>query len=154
MYQIDRWRFATQGSHIWKMAASSPYVLYEPRHDAGEHGAWQESFDVAVDEDDDSPPWRFRERMKTTSVALVLCLNVGTDPPDVVKPSPCARMECWMNPFSQNRRKSLELIGNALQSQYANLQSRAVYRQLLDPTVNVVFSHRFYSMGFGQGSSR
>lgn len=34
--------------------------------------------------------------MKTVSVALVLCLNVGVDPPDVVKISPCARMECWM----------------------------------------------------------
>ena len=35
-------------------------------------------------------------QMKTVSVALVLCLNVGVDPPDVVKTSPCARMECWI----------------------------------------------------------
>ena len=34
--------------------------------------------------------------MKTVSVALSLCLNIGIDPPDVVKTSPCARMECWM----------------------------------------------------------
>ncbi|KAJ4944639.1 hypothetical protein JOQ06_013182 [Pogonophryne albipinna] len=34
--------------------------------------------------------------MKTVSVALVLCLNVGVDPPDVVKTSPCARLECWI----------------------------------------------------------
>ena len=34
--------------------------------------------------------------MKTVSVALVLCLNVGVDPPDVVKPQPCARVECWI----------------------------------------------------------
>ena len=34
--------------------------------------------------------------MKTVSVALVLCLNVGVDPPDVVKISPCARLECWI----------------------------------------------------------
>lgn len=34
--------------------------------------------------------------MKTVSVALVLCLNVGVDPPDVVKTSPCARQECWI----------------------------------------------------------
>jgi regulator-associated protein of mTOR len=27
---------------------------------------------------------------------LVLCLNVGVDPPDVIKISPCARMECWI----------------------------------------------------------
>ena len=35
-------------------------------------------------------------QMKTVSVALVLCLNVGVDPPDVVKTSPCARLECWI----------------------------------------------------------
>lgn len=34
--------------------------------------------------------------MKTVSVALVLCLNVGVDPPDVVKTQPCARLECWI----------------------------------------------------------
>lgn len=34
--------------------------------------------------------------MKTGCVALVLCLNIGVDPPDVIKISPCARMECWM----------------------------------------------------------
>jgi hypothetical protein len=35
-------------------------------------------------------------QMKTGCVALVLCLNVGVDPPDVIKISPCARMECWI----------------------------------------------------------
>ena len=34
--------------------------------------------------------------MKTVSVALVMCLNVGVDPPDVVKTSPCAKLECWI----------------------------------------------------------
>ena len=34
--------------------------------------------------------------MKTVSVALVLCLNIGVDPPDVVKTDPCARLECWI----------------------------------------------------------
>lgn len=34
--------------------------------------------------------------MKTVSVALVLCLNVGVDPPDFVKIDPCARLECWI----------------------------------------------------------
>uniref|UniRef100_A0A8C2DY88 Raptor N-terminal CASPase-like domain-containing protein n=1 Tax=Cyprinus carpio TaxID=7962 RepID=A0A8C2DY88_CYPCA len=43
--------------------------------------------------------WRMKDRMKTVSVALVLCLNVGVDPPDVVKTSPCARLECWIGEF-------------------------------------------------------
>ena len=42
--------------------------------------------------------WRMRERMKTVSVALVICLNVGVDPPDVTKTEPCARQECWVDP--------------------------------------------------------
>ncbi|MCP4254878.1 MAG: hypothetical protein GY775_16030 [Candidatus Scalindua sp.] len=29
--------------------------------------------------------------MKTSNVGLVLCLNLGTDPPDVVKTHPCSR---------------------------------------------------------------
>ena len=40
--------------------------------------------------------WLCPPQMKTVSVALVLCLNVGVDPPDVVKTSPCARLECWI----------------------------------------------------------
>ena len=26
----------------------------------------------------------------------MLCLNIGVDPPDVVKTNPCARKECWI----------------------------------------------------------
>ena len=36
------------------------------------------------------------QQMKTVSVALVLCLNIDVDPPDVLKTSPCARMETWI----------------------------------------------------------
>jgi len=36
-------------------------------------------------------------QMKTGCVALVLCLNISVDPPDVIKISPCARMECWID---------------------------------------------------------
>jgi len=83
------------------------------------------------------PTWRLRERMKTVSVALVLCLNIGTDPPDAVAASPRARRECWLEPFAgPSRQKALETIGAALQAQYERWQSRARYRQLLDPTAD------------------
>jgi hypothetical protein len=36
------------------------------------------------------------QQMKTVSVALAYCLNIGVDPPDIIKTEPCARMECWM----------------------------------------------------------
>ena len=82
--------------------------------------------------------WRMKERMKTVSVALVLCLNVGVDPPDVVKTSPCARLECWIDPSSQSPQKALEAIGSNLQRQYERWQPRARYKQSLDPTVDEV----------------
>ncbi|CCI46966.1 unnamed protein product [Albugo candida] len=97
------------------------------------------SMHIDYNADPPVPPiisWRMVERMKTMDVALVLCLNIGTDPPDVVKSSPCARKECWVDPFSMPAQKALETIGKTLQSQYERWQPRARYRQSLDPTVD------------------
>ena len=80
--------------------------------------------------------WRMRERMKTVSVALVICLNVGVDPPDVTKTQPCARKECWIDPMSLNPQKAVETIGNNLQRQYERWQPRARYRLRLEQYVN------------------
>lgn len=62
--------------------------------------------------------WRMKERLKTVSVALVLCLNIGIDPPDVTKTQPCSKLEAWVDPFSLPPQKALEAIGRNLQSQY------------------------------------
>ncbi|KAJ3416087.1 hypothetical protein HDV05_003056 [Chytridiales sp. JEL 0842] len=83
----------------------------------------------------DQQDWRMRERLKTVSVALVLCLNIGIDPPDVVKTSPCAKLECWVDPLSLPPQKALETIGRNLQQQYEVWQPRARYRLSLDPSV-------------------
>lgn len=58
--------------------------------------------------------WRQKERLKTTAVALVVCLNIGVDPPDVIKISPCARMECWVDPLSMQAPKALDTIGKVI----------------------------------------
>ena len=76
-----------------------------------------------------------RERMKTVSVALVLCLNIGTDPPDSVKTANSATKMCWFEPASTGRTKAREAIGAALEQQYHRWQQRARYKQALDPTV-------------------
>jgi regulator-associated protein of mTOR len=95
-----------------------------------------------IDDEEDEPnimvPWRLKERMKTVSVALVACLNIRVDPPDVVKPSPCARMECWMDPYSMTPAKALEQVGKNLEQQYQRWQPRAKFKQSLDPTVEEV----------------
>uniref|UniRef100_A0A6M2DI61 Putative guanine nucleotide binding protein mip1 n=1 Tax=Xenopsylla cheopis TaxID=163159 RepID=A0A6M2DI61_XENCH len=84
------------------------------------------------------PTWRLKERMKTVSVALVLCLNVGVDPPDIIKTQPCARLECWIDPITLSSTKALEMIGANLQKQYERWQPRARYKQSLDPTADEV----------------
>jgi len=95
------------------------------------HGS---DFFIGPEEDPTKSTWRSKERMKTTGVALVLCLNIGTDPPGIIKPHPCARKECWLDPFSQSKQKSLEMIGNTLQMQYEKWQPKAKYKQCLDPS--------------------
>ncbi|CAG0896489.1 unnamed protein product [Cyprideis torosa] len=77
--------------------------------------------------------WR-TEKMKTVSVALVLCLHPGVDPPDIVKTIPCARLECWFDPLSVISQRALEVIGGNLQQQYERWQPRARYRQIQDPS--------------------
>jgi hypothetical protein len=61
-----------------------------PFREASDTGA-----EVASTSEDAVSKWRMKDRMKTMSVALILCLNIGVDPPDVLKISPCARMQCW-----------------------------------------------------------
>eukprot|EP01036_Dinobryon_divergens_P047626 gene47626-63858_t len=78
--------------------------------------------------------WRLVDRMKVSGVALVLCLNVGIDPPDVFRPSPCARRECWFDPLSVQKQKALDTIGNALHEHYKKCQPKAAYMLSLDPT--------------------
>ena len=38
-------------------------------------------------------------------------LRPGVDPPDVIKISPCARLECWVDPLSMQAPKALDTIG-------------------------------------------
>ncbi|KAJ1545750.1 hypothetical protein HK405_007690, partial [Cladochytrium tenue] len=82
----------------------------------------------------DVQDWRMRERLKTVTVALILCLNIGIDPPDIVKTNPSAKLECWFDPTTLPPQKALETIGRSLQQQYEVWQPRARYRLSLDPS--------------------
>ncbi|XP_020582409.1 regulatory-associated protein of TOR 1-like [Phalaenopsis equestris] len=102
------------------------------------HEGFEECVPMGPSESGLVSKWRPKDRMKTGCVALVVCLNIGVDPPDVIKISPCARMECWIDPFSMTAPKALETIGKSLQVQYERWQPRARYRLQLDPTVEEV----------------
>jgi len=92
------------------------------------------------DEDHSRPPidWRMRERLKTVSAALAICLNIGVDPPDVVKTNPTAKMECWLDPTATTTASSkvMEQIGKKLNDQYETLSIRVRYKLYLDPSVD------------------
>lgn len=80
--------------------------VLQGRHDAQGGGSLEGVPELGI-----VSKWRQKERLKTTAVALVLCLNIGVDPPDVIKISPCARLECWVDPLSMQPPKALETIG-------------------------------------------
>ncbi|KAF4553212.1 Target of rapamycin complex 1 subunit mip1-like protein [Elsinoe fawcettii] len=85
--------------------------------------------------------WRMRDRLKTVGALLAVCLNIGVDPPDVVKTDPCARLECWIDPVQdvpqgQGAAGVNSAIGKALQSQFENLSMRTRYKMVMDPSVD------------------
>ncbi|KAK7294811.1 hypothetical protein RJT34_17708 [Clitoria ternatea] len=125
-------------NYVGNAATSMAYlpqtlVLCELRHEAFEASVPAGPSDSGL-----VSKWRPKDRMKTGCVALVLCLNISVDPPDVIKISPCARMECWIDPFSMAPQKALESIGKTLSSQYERWQPKARYKCQLDPTVDEV----------------
>ena len=79
--------------------------------------------------------WRMRDRLKTVSAAIAICLNIGVEPPDQLRTSPGARLEAWQDPTVQPAAKALENIGKALQAQYETLAIRTRYKQYLDPSI-------------------
>lgn len=86
--------------------STGTYQTMQERHDAGDDFGERRSTDNGL-----VSKWRQKDKLKTTAVALVLCLNIGVDPPDVIKISPCARLECWVDPLSMQPAKALETIG-------------------------------------------
>ena len=87
-----------------------------------------------------TPTWRLKERMKTVGICLVLALNIGTDPPDTYKPTPCAKLQTWLDPTTISRSKARERIAERLEAQYAKWQQRAKLKckRALDPTMEEV----------------
>ncbi|KAK4468174.1 hypothetical protein MN116_008095 [Schistosoma mekongi] len=79
-----------------------------------------------------------KEKIKTLTVALVICLNIDIDPPDVQKIPPFSRVEAWFDPTDANSLHALGTIGKNLQAQYERWQPRARYKQCLDPTLDDV----------------
>lgn len=85
----------------------------------------------------DAQDWRMKDRLKTVSAVLPICLNIGVDPPDVFKTSPSAKLECWIDPTAvsaSGANNAISQIAKALQGQYEQLSMRTRYKVLSDPT--------------------
>ncbi|KAH9486204.1 Target of rapamycin complex 1 subunit mip1 [Psilocybe cubensis] len=82
-------------------------------------------------------PWRGSApgKLKTSNAVLIICLNIGVDPPDIVKTDPCAMLECWVDPHSMPAKKALEAIGTNLQHQFEGLSTKISYKPILDPEI-------------------
>ncbi|CRG85771.1 Regulatory-associated protein of mTOR [Talaromyces islandicus] len=126
------WQEEYTSSEYLKILHSNFYMYFtEKRHETSglpkePAGSW------AIQE------WRMRDRLKTVSAALAICLNIGVDPPDVVKTNPSAKLECWVDPTATTggQNKIMEQIGKKLQEQYETLSLRTRYKQYLDPSVD------------------
>eukprot|EP01059_Diplonema_ambulator_P030005 TRINITY_DN500_c1_g1_i1.p1 TRINITY_DN500_c1_g1~~TRINITY_DN500_c1_g1_i1.p1 ORF type:complete len:1196 (+),score=293.11 TRINITY_DN500_c1_g1_i1:1-3588(+) len=83
--------------------------------------------------------WRSgKDRTKTMHILLLLCLNVGIDPPDVLRVDPCAKLECWTDPLlaqSKMLTKGSEVIGELLTEQYKSLQRNVSCKPCLELSV-------------------
>ncbi|KIY73326.1 WD40 repeat-like protein [Cylindrobasidium torrendii FP15055 ss-10] len=81
-------------------------------------------------------PWRNSTlgKLKTANAALILCLNLEVDPPDIVKTQPCAALECWVDPRQLPANRALDAIGANLKSQYEGLSLKIQYKPILDPS--------------------
>ncbi|KAH9309833.1 hypothetical protein KI387_037744 [Taxus chinensis] len=73
---------ATASTHTSTSILYLPQTVYfnDLRHDAFEAGTPSGPLESGL-----VSKWRMKDRMKTGCVALVLCLNIGVDPPDVIK---------------------------------------------------------------------
>ncbi|KAJ1949470.1 Target of rapamycin complex 1 subunit kog1, partial [Linderina pennispora] len=117
--------------------------------------------------------WRPQERLRTVSALLVTCLNLGTDPPDLVKPAKSSVLEAWVDPNAPvqaptseemalqiangtagqrnpaRERTPMKQIMENLQRQFETIQRHARYKALPDCAIEDL---KKYCVQFRRGS--
>ena len=77
-------------------------------------------------------PWRLTSRVRTTAVALCLCLNAGIDPPDAER-SQSSHQLAYTHILASPSTATPTVL-QRLQAQYERWQPKANYRHIGDPT--------------------
>lgn len=78
---------------------------------------------------------------RTVYVVLMLCLNLGIDPPDARKPEKCACVQAWVDPSKYSSPSNIpDTIIKELGDQYLQLRCKMSISKSLDPTIEHVRS--------------
>ena len=83
-------------------------------------------------------PWRTKDKLKIVNGGVLMCLNLGTPPPDVVKPKQCATMQAWFDPTHFPQTKALEVIARNVNDHYMRCQPKLKLKVNMDPTADDV----------------
>lgn len=121
-------------------ALEKSYFLYwtDPRHDRA--GLPKPPSSNPADRKID---WRNRDRVRTAAAVLVVCLRIGYDPPDIIKTDPCAKLECWVDPYSMEKAKAMDRITKNLQHQFEALAATPKTKYKLHPDPPVEDAKKF-----------
>ncbi|KAK4705724.1 regulatory associated protein of mTOR, partial [Phenoliferia sp. Uapishka_3] len=121
-------------SEEYMNALEKTYFLYwtDPRHERG--GL---PIPPSLRPGDQKIDWRNRDRVRTAAAVLVVCLRIGYDPPDIIKTDPCAKLECWVDPYSMAKEKAMDRITKNLQHQFEALAAtpKTRYKLFPDPPI-------------------
>ena len=128
-----------RGDVMWS-TASLGSVLNQARHaylSTDASGALSTAFGAEVSA---RATWPAGESVRTAALGLVLCLNIGIDPPDNIRQGACSTLQCWVDPFSMPPQQAIETIGRALYDQYYKWcpKAKPKFKISLDPTLDNV----------------
>jgi hypothetical protein len=88
---------------------------------------------------DEIGSWRTKNRIKTSSAILALCLHLGIDPPDIIRPQPGANQIAGIElpnkatASSSDQKLAAEQIASSIQNLFEYWHPRGHYKTIIDP---------------------
>ncbi|PIC32995.1 hypothetical protein B9Z55_013134 [Caenorhabditis nigoni] len=112
--------------------------LQEPRHVENIAGSMEDEWDYI---EECSSRRKGNDRLRTASVAIIMCLHLGVDPPEAPsrKDAP-ARLLSWVDPYKCGAHKAAMEVGLSTQRAYEKWQpkSKTRYKICTDPPIDDV----------------
>ncbi|CAI2350657.1 unnamed protein product [Caenorhabditis sp. 36 PRJEB53466] len=131
-------RLTIQMWHAQRNVKRVTLYLQEPRHVEDIAGSMEDEWDCI---EECVNRRKGSDRLRTASVAIIMCLHLGVDPPDAPprKEAP-ARLISWVDPYKCGAHKAATEIGSATQKAYEKWQpkSKTRYKICTDPPIDDV----------------